>query len=160
MLFNSYTFLFLFLPATFLGFLLFSNLAGPRSGKAWLTLTSLFFYGWWNPVYLALIIPSILANFALGKWIQKRASLRLSTAPIACFAVAANLLVLGNFKYPEILSTNLSALVLLEQIGTNFFSPVLMPAVVANKSSSTTGNFAGRVLRNNFSGPKTATPTC
>jgi len=109
MLFNSYIFLFAFLPVTFLGFLLFSRLAGPKSGKAWLTLTSLFFYGWWNPVYLGLIIPSILANFFLGRWIQERASLSLSTAPIAWFAVAANLLVLGYFKYAEFLSTSLSA---------------------------------------------------
>jgi alginate O-acetyltransferase complex protein AlgI len=109
MLFNSYIFLFLFLPTTFLGFLLFSNLAGSRSGKAWLTLSSLFFYGWWNPVYLGLIIPSILANFSLGRWIQKRASIHLATAPITWFAVAANLLLLGYFKYAEFLSTNLSA---------------------------------------------------
>lgn len=43
MLFNSYVFLFAFLPVTFLDFLFLSKLAGPSSGKVWLTLTSLFF---------------------------------------------------------------------------------------------------------------------
>jgi alginate O-acetyltransferase complex protein AlgI len=108
MLFNSYIFLFIFLPVTLLGFLLFSRIAGPKYGKGWLTLASLFFYGWWNPIYLGLIIPSILANFCLGNWIQKRACLRLPTTPITFFAVAANLLVLGYFKYAEFLSSNLS----------------------------------------------------
>ena len=48
MLFNSYEFLFGFLPAT----LALYFLVGRRSATAalgFLALASLFFYGWWNP---------------------------------------------------------------------------------------------------------------
>ena len=66
MLFNSYEFLLVFLPVCLSGYYWASRLASQRTAIAWLALCSLFFYGWWNPAYLGLMIASILFNYGAG----------------------------------------------------------------------------------------------
>ena len=65
MLFNSYVFIFLFLPLTLAGFFLLARVK-PLLAAAWLTAASLFFYGWWNPLYVWLLAASIVFNYAFG----------------------------------------------------------------------------------------------
>lgn len=62
MLFNSYIFIFCFLPLTFAVYfhLLHRRLIVPAKG--FLVFASLFFYSWWNIDYLPLILGSILFN--------------------------------------------------------------------------------------------------
>ena len=67
MLFNSPEFLLLFLPATLLMFHGLRAAARPLAALAALLAASLFFYGWWNPSYLALLVLSVTANFGLGR---------------------------------------------------------------------------------------------
>ena len=50
MLFNSYAFIFLFLPVTLLVFFQFGK-SRAMLAAGWLAAASLVFYGWWNPVY-------------------------------------------------------------------------------------------------------------
>ncbi|WP_157117949.1 hypothetical protein [Oceanicoccus sagamiensis] len=66
MLFNSYEFIFLFLPIALLGYylLLRKNTMAPAMG--FLIAASLFFYGWWNAAYLLIIIASIIVNYGLS----------------------------------------------------------------------------------------------
>ncbi|MDG2154417.1 MAG: MBOAT family protein, partial [Gammaproteobacteria bacterium] len=66
MLFNSPIFIFVFLPLVLAGFYATSRLFGREVTIVWLVLASLFFYGWWNPVYLLLMMASILVNFSFG----------------------------------------------------------------------------------------------
>jgi len=80
MLFNSYIFIFAFLPVCLLGFyglkgiknLPFAGAAGegyatltvgPRAAKIWLIAMSLWFYGYFNLRYLAIMIFSIVCNY-------------------------------------------------------------------------------------------------
>ena len=70
MLFNSYIFVFAFLPVTLAGFYWLGRRRGRRLAIGWLVAASLFYYGWWNPHYLLLIGASIVANFAIGVWLQ------------------------------------------------------------------------------------------
>jgi hypothetical protein len=65
MLFNSYPFIFLFLPLTLLGFFMIGR-RSPRAAAGWLALASLFFYGWWNPAYVGLLLGSMLLNYFCG----------------------------------------------------------------------------------------------
>jgi alginate O-acetyltransferase complex protein AlgI len=70
MLFNSYIFIFAFLPlvlAVFYGLRRFDY----RLRIYWLVLASFFFYGWWNPVYVILLAVFVLANFAFGRLIGR-----------------------------------------------------------------------------------------
>ena len=100
MLFNSYSFIFLFLPVTFFGFFIL----GARKhlyGAAWLTLTSLFFYGWWNPIYVTLLLASIAFNYCIGVLLAKpdQAAWAPGKKTLLVIGITANLLLLGYYKY-------------------------------------------------------------
>lgn len=62
MLFNSIEFIFLFLPVTVLFYFVTNRLFYSWRAISWLA-ASLFFYAWWNPSYLSLLILSILFNY-------------------------------------------------------------------------------------------------
>jgi len=104
MLFNSYIFIFLFLPATLLGFHLIGTRGHQRIAIGWLVVTSLFFYGWWNPTYLGLILVSIFFNYAFA--------LALENKPrkiILAVGIAINLGLLGYFKYANFFVDSLNS---------------------------------------------------
>jgi alginate O-acetyltransferase complex protein AlgI len=94
MLFNSPEFILGFLPIALGGFFLFGRLGGTRWALLWLIAASLFFYGWWNPKFVLLLAGSILANYAIGQRLRQRAS-----QPWLVLGIAANLALLGWFKY-------------------------------------------------------------
>jgi len=96
MLFNSYAFIFLFLPVALLGFFQLARIHHAYAA-AWLALSSLFFYGYWNPAYVGLLLGSIVCNYALGMWIVKAAGARKQQMLV--FAIATNLALLGYYKY-------------------------------------------------------------
>ena len=100
MLFNSYEFLFIFLPATLLIYFFIARF-GREAAISWLVIASLFFYGWWNPVYVVLIVASMLGNYWLGRAIGLSVQWRKSRQAKFWLAlgVIANLAVLGYFKY-------------------------------------------------------------
>jgi D-alanyl-lipoteichoic acid acyltransferase DltB (MBOAT superfamily) len=98
MLFNSYEYLCYFLPATLAGFFLLGR--RPAWATLWLVAASLFFYGWWKPSDLPLIVASILGNFAFGRALQRAP---LSNRWLLPLAVAANLALLAVYKYADFL---------------------------------------------------------
>jgi alginate O-acetyltransferase complex protein AlgI len=100
MLFNSYEFLLLFLPLTIILFVLCGHLLGKRAAFGSLVLASLLFYAKWNPPYVLLIVGSVLFNYAMG-FFQHRVIEKRGTASkgLLTFGVAANLALLGYFKY-------------------------------------------------------------
>src|SRR6185369_13003935 len=105
MVFSSPTFICLFLPLTLaLYFLL------PRSANnAVLVGASLVFYGWGDPVAaFALIIPSVLLNFYLGKIIGGAEGSRRRVLLLA--SVGINLAILIGFKYTHFILVNLNDL--------------------------------------------------
>ena len=71
MLFNSYAFIFCFLPFVFIVYFFLNRKKLTLAAKTWLTLSSFFFYGYWNPLYLPLIAGSILFNYAVGSALLK-----------------------------------------------------------------------------------------
>lgn len=105
MLFNSYIFIFIFLPIVLLGFHLIGGKGYYRIAISWLVGASLFFYGWWNPAYLGLIIASIVFNYAIGGMLGKHPS-----KPILSFGVAINLGLIGYFKYANFFIDNINTL--------------------------------------------------
>jgi hypothetical protein len=72
MLFNSYDYLLWFLPGTLVVFFLLGR--RPFAAQVWLTVASLFFYGWWNPWHLPLILGSIAFNFGIARLLQRGAA--------------------------------------------------------------------------------------
>ncbi|MBI0399109.1 MBOAT family O-acyltransferase [Cyclobacterium marinum] len=102
MLFNSFEFLLGFLPVTLFVFYFFGpKLKSPFTGL-WLLVCSLFFYGWWNPAYLALILFSIGFNYFISKRIYPGKKKTLA------FGITVNLLGIVFFKYTDFLIYNLN----------------------------------------------------
>src|SRR5215813_10749269 len=100
MLFHTVEFLFLFLPATLLGYYVLGRI-GIRAAFSWLAFCSLFFYGWWSPRYLLLIGGSIAVNYAGSRVIvllRDRQWDRATRGALAALIIA-NLLALAYFKY-------------------------------------------------------------
>ena len=95
MLFNSFPFIFGFLPAALLGFFFTAQWLGQKSALGWLVLASLFFYAWWHPVSLPLLMGSIGVNYLLADRIRVARHKR----PWLVFGITLNLLVLAWFKY-------------------------------------------------------------
>lgn len=108
MLFNSHAFIFGFLPVTLLVFFLLGCKRRVWAG-AWLTAASLFFYGWWNPAYVGLLLASILFNYGAGLAIV-RAPSAMRARPLLIAAVTANLLLLGYYKYAGFFISNAAAM--------------------------------------------------
>jgi len=100
-LFNSYEFLFGFLPVCLAGFYLLARLGLLYACTSWLTLASLFFYGYWNPKYLFLLLASIVVNFYFGKAISRlrHEGQARASRQVLVIAVTANLATLAYFKY-------------------------------------------------------------
>lgn len=108
MLFNSYVYIFAFLPAAFAGYFLL--LRWHKNGaKVWLILASLFFYSYWNIKYLPLILVSLGVNYALGRKIgalvgedKRKARFFLLTG------LVFNIGLLGYYKYADFFITNIN----------------------------------------------------
>lgn len=106
MLFNSFSFLFLYLPVVLAGYLLLARWR-PRWIAAWLALASLFFYGYWDSRYLMLLLASIVANYWCGLKIAATVEESARRAWLCC-ALGANLLLLAYYKYANFFVDNLS----------------------------------------------------
>jgi D-alanyl-lipoteichoic acid acyltransferase DltB (MBOAT superfamily) len=105
LLFNSFPFIFLFLPLTLAGFFAAARLGGERAAQLWLIAASIFFYGWWNPVYLPLLGAVMAFTYGVGRRLSAQPS-----KPLLAAGIAVLLAVLGWFKYAGFLVANLDAL--------------------------------------------------
>jgi alginate O-acetyltransferase complex protein AlgI len=127
MLFNSYIFIFVFLPVTLAVFFLIGARTHHRVAIAWLVAASLFYYGWWNPKYVALIVASILVNFGLGALIGSETRSQTHRKVVMIFGVSINLALLGYYKYANFFVDNLNA-----SIGTNIGLPtIVLPLAIS-----------------------------
>ena len=99
MLFNSYIFIFAFLPPVLAGF----YVLGARSREAalsWLIAASLLFYAWWRPLNILLIAPSILINYGIACYLKRIGHSNPVRAQVVLIGgVVFNLCFLGYFKY-------------------------------------------------------------
>jgi alginate O-acetyltransferase complex protein AlgI len=110
-LFNSLPFIFVFLPLALAGFFVLGRFSA-RAAAAWLALASLFFYGWWNPKYLVLLVGSILFNYFAGMAINRAATAgeERRRKRLLAAAIGANLALLAYFKYANFFLDNFDAL--------------------------------------------------
>ncbi len=107
MLFNSYVFLLLFLPITLAVFYSIGATGRTRAANSFLVVASIFFYGWWNPVYVGLIALSIGFNYGAGLLLADRK--RASRRALLIVGIASNLGLLAWFKYANFFVANWNA---------------------------------------------------
>jgi alginate O-acetyltransferase complex protein AlgI len=125
MLFNSYPFIFVFLPIVLAGYFWLgrsSNLAPVW----WLAFASLVFYSVSNWQFVALLLASVAFNYLIG-WLlitrQLRSGMRFA---VLTTGVAGDLLVLGTFKYAGFFAANLNAM-----FSTGFAVNILLPVGIS-----------------------------
>ena len=98
MLFNSYPFLFAFLPLTLLGYQVAAHWHR-HAVVIWLSFMSLAFYAYWRPRYLLLLCASILFNYFFGSLISRQIPNLINTGALLATAIAGNIAALCYFKY-------------------------------------------------------------
>jgi alginate O-acetyltransferase complex protein AlgI len=116
MLFNSYPFIFLFLPFTLLGFGLIGRYSTRRGAAlAWLIACSVVFYSIWNPINLLIIAPSIALNYLLALLIRSRLQQakpdERGASGLLIAGLVFNLSFLGYFKYKNFFLDSVNQLV-------------------------------------------------
>ncbi|XOB61298.1 MBOAT family O-acyltransferase [Campylobacterota bacterium DY0563] len=109
MLFNSYEFIFVFMPITFFVYYFLLSKRLVVGAKGFLVFASLFFYSWWNPIYLPLILSSMLFNYIVGNSLNDNfKKVKISKKTLLTVGVIANLSLLGYFKYADFFISNLN----------------------------------------------------
>src|SRR5229473_1704293 len=125
MLFNSYAFIFLFLPVALIGYFAIGRL-GHLAPVIWLTLASLAFYSVSNWQFVLLLLASVAFNYCIGLLLISRPLRAAPRFAALTIGVAGDLLVLGYFKYAGFLAANLNAIV---SIG--FTVDILLPVGIS-----------------------------
>ena len=118
MLFNSYAFIFAFLPIMLVGYFWLLQKRLVLGSKLWLVGGSLFFYGYWNAIYVPLLLFSIFVNFFVGSALAdaprddriSKALKTLSAKKLLIFGIVFNVGLLAYFKYTDFLLDNFNGI--------------------------------------------------
>lgn len=106
MVFSSIAFLFYYLPLMIILTYIFPK----RFRNLILLIGSLIFYGFGEPIYVSLMILSILIDYTNGRFIEKYRTHKNLTKLFLVISVIANLSLLGFFKYGDFLINNINGL--------------------------------------------------
>jgi D-alanyl-lipoteichoic acid acyltransferase DltB (MBOAT superfamily) len=136
MIFSSWQFILLFLPCTFLLYFWLNHKHLIMAGKVWLVAASLFFYAYWDAHYLPLILGSIFLNFAIGTGLAQahqdslteiKAHHGFNRKVALTTGIAANLILLGYFKYTDFFLSNINSI-----FNANYELPhILLPLAIS-----------------------------
>ncbi|MEL6215921.1 MAG: MBOAT family protein, partial [Pseudomonadota bacterium] len=129
MIFNSLSFILLFLPLCYAGFILTHRGLGWPGAYAFLVVTSVIFYAQFNVLLALVLVGSITFNFLVGQTIQ-RLSDRSAARLLMLGAITVNLVALGYFKYVNffiditnsVSGGGFSHLDILVPVGVSFFT--------------------------------------
>jgi alginate O-acetyltransferase complex protein AlgI len=130
-LFNSYPFVFGFLPLVLAGFALLVRWRARRAVLVFLIVASLTFYAWWDWRFLPLIVFSILFNFSFGRLLRRRVKAcgpaAASARRLLAIGIAVNLGLLGYFKYRNLFVETIGI-----AIGADWhMPPILLPLAIS-----------------------------
>jgi len=159
--------MFLYLPIVLLGFFQFARISRSYAA-AWLALASLFFYGYWNPAYIGLLLLSIAVNYTFGTWIAKakvrteKPGLRtgesasdtqssaLSPQHLLTVAITVNLALLAYYKYANFFVGNLNLLLGTDWNLTNIILPLGISFFTFTQIAFLVDTYRGEVKEYNF----------
>lgn len=103
MLFSSMLFLWIFLPITIIG----NYVLKKELRNYFLLIMSLIFYAWGEPIYILLMIFSIVLNWSCGLLLYYKPKIKKLTLALC---IILNLVTLGYFKYYNFFTDNINAL--------------------------------------------------
>lgn len=150
MIFNSYVFIFAFLPVVifvFYGLGRFSH----HLASLWLAVASIFFYGWWDVRFVSLLLGSIAFNYGAGYMIGHSLSHKAGRAKLLLIlAIAANLTLLGYYKYANFFIENLNYLTGTAITITKVFLPLGISFFTFTQIAFLVDTYQGKVKEYNF----------
>ncbi|MGZ8944555.1 MAG: MBOAT family O-acyltransferase [Methylococcaceae bacterium] len=147
MLFNSYVFIFAFLPIVFFGFFRIGKHSHALA-SLWLAAASLFFYGWWDIRFIGLLLSSIVFNYGAGYLIGHNV-INQSKKLLTC-AITINLVLLGYFKYANFFAENLNHLAGTMLPIKEVFLPLGISFFTFTQIAFLVDTFQGKVKEYNF----------
>lgn len=104
MLFNSYPFIFVYLPIVFAAFFLTAKYISHRAATFTLVLASFVFYGYWDVKYVPLLFGSICFNYFIGGQLDKHTKSKFWLV----VGLGINILLLAYFKYTDFFLTTIN----------------------------------------------------
>jgi D-alanyl-lipoteichoic acid acyltransferase DltB (MBOAT superfamily) len=125
MLFNSYPFIFIFLPVVLAGYFA-ANRLGAQVSVTWLALASLTFYSFSNWPFVALLLASIAFNYFIGRLLISRNLRERPRFAVLTVGVAGDLATLGVFKYAGFVVANVNAM-----FSTSIVVNILLPVGIS-----------------------------
>ncbi len=110
MLFNSIEYIFLLLPISLIIYFYLNRHKLTIAAKAWLSFVSLFFYGWWNVIYIPLLLGTIVFNYTIGMLLREKCKYQFNRKYVLFIGIAFNVLMLCYYKYSNFLIANINYL--------------------------------------------------
>lgn len=152
MLFNTYGFIFVFLPIALIGFFSLARIS-QAFAAVWLAFASIFFYGYWNPAYVGLLLGSITCNYIMGVWIAKAAvhGEDKQKKRLLIFAIAANLSLLGYYKYFNFFISNINGIAGADWSLSSIILPLGISFFTFTQIAFLVDTYQGKVREYNFS---------
>lgn len=128
MLFNSYIFVFCFLPFSLIIYFFLNHLKLIYLSKIFLIIASLFFYSYWNINYLPLILFSIFFNYFISFFVLDNKNFYSTNSNkrkrFLLIGILINLLILAYFKYMNFFIENVNNLFNLKIENLNIILPL------------------------------------
>ena len=146
MVFSSLEFIYLFLPAALIGFLVLRQIGWERGIIWWLIAASLAFYAWWSPIHLVLLLASVVANYGLHRLILNGRS-----KTVLITGIALNLATLAYFKYADFLIGNMNAIAGTELPALNIILPLAISFFTFQQISFLYDTYKGNIADCDFS---------
>ena len=147
MLFNSYVFIFSFLPLTLLVYFYLNKKNLHNSSRLFLVFSSLFFYAWWNINYLPIILASVIINYAIGNFLQRIGKRR---EIVLTLGIGLNLLLLLYFKYLFFFVENFNVLFNSSIEVVHLALPLAISFFTFQQISYLVGSYRGETAKYNF----------
>lgn len=150
MLFNSYEFIFLFLPITLFGYFTFNHFHKHSFAKVWLIACSLFFYGYFNLSYLWIIVLSILINYCIIFFFEKNTQDSWLKKFVFGFGLFFNIGLLFFYKYLDFVFETVESIFKTDSIHLGLILPLGISFFTFQQLSFLIDSYNGKVTTYNI----------
>ncbi len=149
MLFNSYIFVFLFLPLVLSGYFVLNHFKKEIFAEYFLIGMSLWFYAYFNLSYLPIIVISVVLNFILGRAFLSDLKQKIKL-PLFIFALIANVGILFYYKYMGFFVQNINAIFNTDLIVKNILLPLGISFFTFQQLSYIVDSYRGTIPKYTF----------
>lgn len=145
MLFNSFSFIFYFLPATLFVYFLLAYKKSSFAQMIWISCASFVFYACWKKIYLILLLVSVGVNYAFAEYL-----LRNKSKYVLTLGLIFNVAVLAYFKYRYFFVANIVALTNVHWSIKQIALPLGISFITFQKITYLLDIYRGHIQNNSF----------